>query len=503
MSQGFGQSVRELYDLITSETNDSIAEEAADREEADEELYQQMMAMPVHEVFRRKINSLMEAVLNRFPKNQAVEYKSLNERVRSSLDEMIDGDSMWWFDKDRSPDDAPLQYNYGTTENPEYHGLPGQSSTIGTTASNSYKRQFYFPEQYVTGEQDKVNYAVGNLIFARDKHFNQYAADSQWNEWECLNGMRPQDCRWRSEYAPIQILEQPQAVSGIPFGDKYTVSVKAKGSNLKYQWQYSTNNGATWNNTNTRRGHYPTLNYTINATIVDPRSGHEYLRRCIITSGAGDIDNVNRVITNTVRVSGQCAKFTLTNCYKKDGIVFCKATQNAKAGGTISYQWQRDRNNGDWGDIPGATTLTLNTAIDDPYATRVRLKAILDSETYQSTLAYAYSDPVTIQASTEFVIIQHPESQTAAVGDTVSMLAAANGGSGDYSYQWRYRSSGGTTWYKCTLEGNKTDTYEFDAIPDRNGYSYRCYITDNVYGTILVTNAATLTVTGGDNDECL
>ena len=56
-------------------------------------------------------------------------------------------------------------------------------------------------------------------------------------------------------------------------------SVEATGDNLSYQWQYSTNNGATWTNVKAAAGKTANLTFTSTASI----SGRLY--RCVVSDG--------------------------------------------------------------------------------------------------------------------------------------------------------------------------------------------------------------------------
>ena len=63
------------------------------------------------------------------------------------------------------------------------------------------------------------------------------------------------------------------------------------------------------------------------------------------------------------------------------------------------------------------------------------------------------------------------------------------------AYDWEYSSDGGTTWQATSLTGHTTHTLSVTASASRDGFKYRCKITD-AYGTTVVSDAATLTYTG-------
>ena len=61
------------------------------------------------------------------------------------------------------------------------------------------------------------------------------------------------------------------------------------------------------------------------------------------------------------------------------------------------------------------------------------------------------------------------------------------------SYQWQASTDGGNTWKNSGLKGNKTNKLTVKATAARNGYMFRCLITDCV-GQTVTSDAAKLTV---------
>lgn len=85
-------------------------------------------------------------------------------------------------------------------------------------------------------------------------------------------------------------------------------------------------------------------------------------------------------------------------------------------------------------------------------------------------------------------ITTQPADVTASNGDTVYYSVVAEGEG--LTYQWQFCKTG---WENTTMEGATTDTLTVGATTARNGYQYRCIITDN-YGNSMISDAATLTV---------
>ena len=73
-----------------------------------------------------------------------------------------------------------------------------------------------------------------------------------------------------------------------------------------------------------------------------------------------------------------------------------------------------------------------------------------------------------------------PEDQFCFPGKTARFTVAAEGE--DLRYQWYYSANDGSTWRPATAAGNKTDTLSVPATASRDGYLYRCVVTDGSGG---------------------
>ena len=75
------------------------------------------------------------------------------------------------------------------------------------------------------------------------------------------------------------ITAQPASAT-VSKGTKVTLSVKATGTGLTYQWQYS-NDGTTWRNCSMAGNNTPSFSFTASAGL----NGRQY--RCIVTGSDG------------------------------------------------------------------------------------------------------------------------------------------------------------------------------------------------------------------------
>ncbi len=89
-------------------------------------------------------------------------------------------------------------------------------------------------------------------------------------------------------------------------------------------------------------------------------------------------------------------------------------------------------------------------------------------------------------------ITTQPKSVKADKDTTVKFTVKASGDG--LKYQWQYRTSSTGSWKTTTLTGAKTKTLSVKALATRNGYQYRCVVT-NENGEA-ISKAATLTING-------
>lgn len=124
-------------------------------------------------------------------------------------------------------------------------------------------------------------------------------------------------------------------------------------------------------------------------------------------------------------------------------------------------------------------------------------KSYRDGYTYQCKITdifgrVTYSDVVTLDVMQTLRITKQPEDVTAQLESKVVFNVEAEGEG--LTYQWEWRSKSTNPWSASSSHGNKTNAITIDALANRNGYYYRCVVTD-AYGNVVESNAALLTVT--------
>ena len=95
-----------------------------------------------------------------------------------------------------------------------------------------------------------------------------------------------------------------------------------------------------------------------------------------------------------------------------------------------------------------------------------------------------------LSVGTALKITAQPANQNGTVGTDVKFTVTATGDG--LTYQWQY-STNGTSWSNTSATGCKAATLTVPATTSRNGYQYRCVITDKNKNTV-TSGAAKLSV---------
>ena len=275
--------------------------------------------------------------------------------------------------------------------------------------------------------------------------------------------------------APVAITAHPKSVVTAADGT-VSFSVAATGKNLKYQWQFSKDNGATWLNNSCK---------TATFTIDNPgKSRDGYLYRCKVYNADGSVFSNPAVLTVT---AAKLTKPTVTN-QPKNVTAFADGTAKftvAAEGGNLTYQWQYKAPGKGWvNNSCKAATFTINSPQTwrDGYQYRCKV-------TNSAGTVYSKAAALTITAAeTPLTITGQPENVSAKADGTAKFSVTAKGT--DLTSQWQYKTPTG----KWTNNTCKTATFTINAPGmKRDGYRYRCIVTD-ADGNIAVSAIALLTV---------
>ena len=153
---------------------------------------------------------------------------------------------------------------------------------------------------------------------------------------------------------------------------KFTVTVSNAKGTLKYQWQYSTNQGSTWKNS-TQAGN---KKKSFSVEVNDKRINYYY--RCKVTDS-----KLGTVYSNAVKLRRPLAvTISRGNTGASIGNVVRFNSKVKYASGTVTYTWQYSDDNGStWKNTSKLTGSSPTLAVKEEKLTRLyRLKAA-DSKT--------------------------------------------------------------------------------------------------------------------------
>ena len=150
----------------------------------------------------------------------------------------------------------------------------------------------------------------------------------------------------------LEITKQPESVTA-EINKTAEFKVQATGDNLKYQWQYSKDNGGNWINSSNPSSTTDTFN------LVAAANRNNFLVRCVITDEYGEtIESDSAVFTIRTKLEITKQPESVTAEVNKTAEFKVQAT-----GDNLKYQWQYSRDNGEnWinSNNPSSTTDTFN-----------------------------------------------------------------------------------------------------------------------------------------------
>ncbi len=122
----------------------------------------------------------------------------------------------------------------------------------------------------------------------------------------------------------------------------------------------------------------------------------------------------------------------------------------------------------------------------------VGLTRVNGLRTLYAEVQYDRTNVWQLQWPTPLTIRTHPADTVGAVGGTAVFTVAAGGDR--LHYQWQYKTPRSADWKPCTVAGCRTAALSIPVKAARDGYQYRCVVTDR-YGGSVTTAPAALRVT--------
>ena len=257
----------------------------------------------------------------------------------------------------------------------------------------------------------------------------------------------------------FKIIEQPSDAEAMSVDEMVTFEVGATGVK-SYQWQFSRDNGNSWQATGFTGNRTSKMTVELNASRI------KYLFRCELTGADG-----NKLYTDAVKaeekfaITSQPSDVDVTNTSE---IVAFKV----EAAGVGSYQWQFSRNNGASWQSAGFTGSRTSEMTVELNASRMNylFRCELTGKDGSKKL---YTD--TVSAKVKFAITKEPEDvQTTEETAEAVFKVEAVGASG---YQWQFSRDNGNTWQSAGFKGSRTSEMTVELNSVRRKYIFRCELT--------------------------
>ncbi|MGN0793284.1 MAG: leucine-rich repeat protein [Aristaeellaceae bacterium] len=278
----------------------------------------------------------------------------------------------------------------------------------------------------------------------------------------------------------IEIISMPETYFG-EIGDIATFTVEATGDSLTYQWQFHNASSTTWINSGMTGCNTPSISVELTAARV----GYAY--RCAITDASG-----TTVYTEGAQLLTNHVDFAIVKQPQSyAGEIGDIATFSIEAkGDNLTYQWQFHKadvttwfDSGMTGSNTNAISVELTNARNG-YAYRC---AVTNGD---GKTLYSNAAELTIDQN-GFEIITQPKSYAGNVGDTATFRIVATGEG--LTYQWQFRPASASAWFDSGMTGSTTAQINVELTKARDGYAYRCVVTD-ASGKQLVSDPASLSI---------
>jgi hypothetical protein len=278
---------------------------------------------------------------------------------------------------------------------------------------------------------------------------------------------------------PASITSQPVSTSACVTTNA-SFSVTAGGSGLSYNWQVSTDGGATWGSLAPA---VTTATLTL-SSITSGMNNNQY--RCVVS-----------IVCNPVGVNSTPAILTVNNApsiaSQPTNSVVCEGSAASfcvtAAGLNPTYQWQVSNTGctGLWNNISGATSSCLALT---------GVTSAMSNNNYRCLVSGSCTPAVTSNCGTLTVntaanITAQPANTTSCSGSSATFTVAA-GGTG-LTYAWQVSTNAGVSW--TTIAGATSSTLTLPAVSAAmNSYQYRSVVFGTCSPAGVNSSAATLAI---------
>ncbi len=288
------------------------------------------------------------------------------------------------------------------------------------------------------------------------------------------------------------ITTQPVNIAACSGGSATFTAVTA-GTSPVYQWQVSTDNGATFSDVAGANSATLTIN---NVNVSQNNNQYHLLVSNSCPSSATSVAAI-LTVTEQANITGQPTNQTL--CAGGNAVFSVTAT-----GSSNIYQWQVSTDNGNtFTDITGETNSTLNLANVTPTMNSNQYHVVITS----CGPTGLTSSNVTLVVNSPALFVSQPTNVSACAGSDAVFTTTVSGTT--LTYQWQLSTNGGGTF--GDIAGATSATLTVPAVDaSMDGYQYQVIVTSSACPATITSTAAILTVSNNaailtqpaDNSVC-
>ncbi len=289
----------------------------------------------------------------------------------------------------------------------------------------------------------------------------------------------------------VAVNAQPSNVTAC-VGSDAVFSVTADGTTPSYQWQVSTDGGATYTNILGATG------VTLTIPAVTASMNNNKYRVLISNACPSSVTSTGVTLTTNLPASINAQPTAQTAC------VGANTNFSVVAAGTdISYQWQVSSDGGiTFTNITGATNANYDiTGVASTQNGNLYRVVILGCN-----LTPINSNAVLLTVSNQASIAFQPTNTPACTGGAATFSVSATGSS--LTYQWQVSTDGGVTYFDI-INATSSSLVLSTVSSSMNDNKYRVLISNNCSssvlsdaGTLIVSDPASLTSQPNSNAVC-
>jgi uncharacterized protein (TIGR02145 family) len=366
-----------------------------------------------------------------------------------------------------------------------------------TTDSVKVSKSLLIP-RLTTEERDNLPFTPGDalIIFNMTESCMQIYKNNVWSNIWCFN------CAPDFIFQPVN--------KTICSGENAEFSISATGTSLSYQWQESSDNGASWHNIyngGSAPGYSGCNGYTLSLRNV-PVSYHNFKYRCVVTGSC------QPYVTSNVATLNVGSTPPMISSQPIDQVVSgtCSASFSIVSPGYgVNYHWQVSANGGGtWDNISDGGTGPVYSGANASILSLTSIPWICNNYKYRCTVGNACGINVTSNSASltisPFTIMTQPAdaflSDDCMAAFEISITEGYVG-----SFQWQVSSDNGVTWVNVIdggtnpiYDGAHTSRLMLGNVPfGLVNYEYRCSVSI-LCGPTQISNTAKLTV---DNSSAI